>query len=84
MAATIQNRRGENGAQVCCGRCVHFSNDPAAIEVAFKGLTAMCSGHASVRSHDGLCGLHGLYLSYRDRCDDFMPTPNPRDAIARP
>lgn len=54
-----------------CGFCVHFCNAPAAIEAAFKGLTAMSSGHASVRAHDGLCDLHDLYLSYRDCCADF-------------
>jgi hypothetical protein len=78
MPATVHHPRGENGAQVCCGHCVHFRNAPAAIESAFQGLTAMCSGHASVRSHDGLCGLHDLYLSYRDRCADFTPREIPQ------
>jgi hypothetical protein len=82
MAAKIQDRRGENGAQACCGRCVHFCNDPASIESAFKGLTAMSSGHASVRSHDGLCGLHDLYLSYRDRCADFSAAEKPHCTTA--
>ena len=55
----------------CCGRCKHFRNAPAAIEAAFKGLSAMSSGHASVRAHDGLCDLHDLYLSFKDCCADF-------------
>lgn len=55
----------------CCGNCVHFCNAPAALEAAFAGLTAMSSGHASVRAHDGLCNLHEVYLSYRDYCASY-------------
>ncbi len=58
-------------AQPCCGRCVHFSNSPAAIEAVFKGLSIMSSGSASVRAQDGLCSLHGLYLPFTDCCKDF-------------
>jgi hypothetical protein len=54
-----------------CGACVHFSNDPATIEDTFRGLSAMSSGHASVRAHDGLCSLHEVYLSFRDTCGNF-------------
>jgi hypothetical protein len=53
-----------------CGQCRHFRNDPAVIEATFKGLSAMSSGHASVRAHDGLCDLHDVYLSHRDTCGD--------------
>jgi hypothetical protein len=55
----------------CCGRCVHFQNDPALIESAFRGLAAMSSGSASVRAHDGLCSRHDRYLSFRDICPEF-------------
>jgi hypothetical protein len=54
-----------------CGQCAHFCNAPAAMEAVFKGLSAMSSGYASVRAHDGLCHRHGVYLSYRDTCGDF-------------
>lgn len=54
-----------------CGRCRHFCNDPAKMEVVFRGLSAMSSGYGSVRDHDGLCDLHEVYLSYRDTCADF-------------
>jgi hypothetical protein len=88
MAANVQQQGGQTTAQRCCGHCVHFCNDPAAIEAAFKGLSAMSSGHASVRSHDGLCHMHDLYLSYRDCCADFSAADileNPAGkAIARP
>jgi hypothetical protein len=60
----------------CCGQCAHFCNAPAAIEAAFLGLTAMSSGNASVRAHDGLCDRHDLYLSYRDCCADFSAAGN--------
>ena len=32
-----------------CQQCAHFNNDPAFIEGAYRGLTAMSSGFASVR-----------------------------------
>ena len=63
--------------QRCCGLCRSFSNDPAEIEATFKGLTAMSSGYASVRSQDGLCARHGVYLSFRDVCLDFEPQKAP-------
>ncbi|MEI9897271.1 MAG: hypothetical protein WDN28_26270 [Chthoniobacter sp.] len=61
--------------QRCCGHCVHFRNDPATIESAFPGLTAMSSGSASVRAQDGLCHRHDLYLSFHDLCADFVSGP---------
>lgn len=56
-----------------CGACRHFSNAPAALEAAFPGLTAMSSGHASVRAEDGLCARRDLYLSARATCAGFEP-----------
>ena len=55
----------------CCGRCRHFDNRPETLEKAYPGMTAMGSGHASVRVQDGLCLLHDRYLSYHDVCGDF-------------
>jgi hypothetical protein len=60
-------------AKRCCGRCVHFQNNPAAIEATFCGLTAMSSGSASVRAQDGICHRHDVYLSFHDICGDFEP-----------
>jgi hypothetical protein len=54
-----------------CANCVHFQNDPAALEKAWPGLTSMSSGFASVRAQDGLCNRHDLYLSDFDGCGDF-------------
>ena len=51
-----------------CGNCLHFENDPAAIERECAGLTALGSGFASVRANDGFCRLHDLYVSTRDTC----------------
>ena len=61
----------------CCGRCTHFRNAPADLEAAFPGRSAMSSGHASVRAHDGLCDSHGVYLSFRDCCAEFAAAEPP-------
>jgi hypothetical protein len=55
-----------------CVDCLHFRNDPATIERAFPGLSAMGSAGADVRACDGLCELHGVYLSFSDRCAQFQ------------
>lgn len=57
----------------CCGSCRHFDNAPESLEAAFPGLTAMGSGHASVRAADGLCQKRGLYLPPQDLCGKFTP-----------
>jgi len=54
-----------------CLDCRHFCNDPAAIERAFPGLTAMGSGYADVRANDGLCDRHGVYLALTNGCEQF-------------
>jgi hypothetical protein len=63
-----------------CVHCVHFQNDPALLEGAFPGLTAMSSGYASVRAQDGLCRLHGIYLCAWDRCPHFVSRAMPDHA----
>ena len=42
------------------------------VEAAYRGLTAMSSGFASVRDRDGFCCYHQLYLSARDSCPDLQ------------
>jgi hypothetical protein len=59
-----------NSGPVCQG-CSYFQNNPAAIEKAYPGLTAMSSGFASVRDSDGICNYHQIYLSARDCCPQF-------------
>ena len=54
-----------------CRDCVHFRNDPAYLENAFKGLSAMSSAWGSVCADDGLCLLHGRHLSADASCDKF-------------
>jgi len=56
-----------------CGTCRHFRNDPAYLEKALPGLTSFSSGHASVRSDDGLCAEHDLYLSSNSTCPRYAP-----------
>jgi len=65
------SRQSATASEGRCAGCIHFCNDPAALEGVFANLTAMSSGYASVKAHDGLCQLHGWYLSCRDTCPDF-------------
>lgn len=51
--------------------CTHFRNDPAFLEQAFGGLTSLGSAYASVRAEDGICLLHGRYLTARASCPEF-------------
>ncbi len=45
-----------------CQHCVHFDDDPAAIEAAIPGLIMLGSAYASARGHAGLCQARGLFL----------------------
>lgn len=56
-----------------CRNCRHFRNDPAYLEAAIKGLSALSSAYASVRGDDGLCLAHDRYLSADAGCRDFRP-----------
>jgi hypothetical protein len=56
-----------------CQHCAYFQNDPALIEEAYRGLTVMSSGFASVRDRDGFCDYNQLYLSAWDSCPYFAP-----------
>jgi hypothetical protein len=54
-----------------CASCVHFRNDPAFLETAFKGLTSLSSGYGSTRGDDGICLKHDRYLSARASCGQY-------------
>jgi hypothetical protein len=54
-----------------CLACVHFRNDPASVEKAFSGLTSLSSAYGSTSADDGLCLLHGRYLTARSWCGQF-------------
>jgi hypothetical protein len=60
-----------------CGHCAHFRNDPAFLEVAFGGLNALSSARGSVRGNDGVCVVHGRYLTAGASCPKFEPCPHP-------
>ena len=60
-----------------CLDCRHFSNSPAFLEQAFKGLASLSSGYASVRKDDGICEEHGLYLSAMASCERFAARQRP-------
>ncbi|MGB6452621.1 MAG: hypothetical protein WBE92_17870 [Steroidobacteraceae bacterium] len=56
-----------------CADCRHFDNAPESLERAIPGLKVMGSGYGAVRAEDGLCEVHGRYLSADYRCADFDP-----------
>ena len=69
------------GAGPVCKYCTHFNNDPADIEKAYPGLTALSSAFASVRHQDGFCDHHQFYLSSLDSCMQFMAEGEPGGKI---
>jgi len=73
--AAMQTRQAsaqtEQGAAGLCRDCASFSSSAAALEQAFPGLTSMGSGFGSVRWGDGLCAVHGRYLSCVSSCGSF-------------
>jgi hypothetical protein len=72
IAGAASMSASDTGASApSCQNCAHFENDPALIEAAYRGLTAMSSGFASVRDRDGFCNYNQLYLSARDSCPHF-------------
>ena len=54
-----------------CVVCVHFVNDPAAIEAMIPGLAILGSARASVRANDGFCVLHDRMADPEDSCGGF-------------
>ena len=65
-----------------CRACAHFRNDPAYLEAAFAGMSAMSSAWGSTRAEDGLCLKHDRYLSADAGCRDFTPPPAPAPRVA--
>jgi len=59
--------------QASCRSCTHFRNDPKYLEAEFPGWTALGSAYGSTRAEDGICGLHGIYLSARQWCAQHEP-----------
>lgn len=59
------------GKDASCAGCTSFRNDADHLEQAFPGLTALSSGRGSVRSTDGICARHDLYLPSIARCNDY-------------
>ena len=55
----------------CCLRCAHFRNNPTYLEQAYKGLSCLGSGYASVRKDDGICLKHDIYLCADNWCLNF-------------
>ncbi|SRR5579883_2735411 len=54
-----------------CGSCCHFQNEPSFLEAEIAGLSALASAYASVRSDDGICGLHDTLTSAKFCCPQY-------------
>ena len=64
-----------------CGHCDSFRGDAKDLELLLPGLAALSSGHASVRSDDGICVRHDRFVAAKSSCADFSPLAagKPRD-----
>jgi len=56
-----------------CRTCIHFHNDPHHLERSFPGWRSLGSAFGSTCADDGICELHGLYLSARQSCEYHAP-----------
>jgi hypothetical protein len=65
-----------------CRACAHFRNDPAYLEAAFAGYSAMSSAWGCTRAEDGICLRHDRYLSADAGCADFTPAEAPIGAVS--
>jgi hypothetical protein len=55
----------------CCATCAHFRSDPRELEKRIPGLGSLGSAFAAVRSADGLCERHHLYLAASACCTGY-------------
>ena len=60
-------------ADICCGTCVHFIDDPADFESAFPGILILSSGQGDSRGNQGLCRVHERLLVPDASCERFEP-----------
>ncbi len=51
-----------------CRNCRHFTDAAAVLEAAMPGLSSLSSAYATVRSGDGICGLHERYIAATCTC----------------
>jgi hypothetical protein len=54
-----------------CASCENFCGHAAELEKEIPGILCMGSAYSSVRSADGLCGLHGRYLPASSSCSAY-------------
>ncbi|MCE5264360.1 MAG: hypothetical protein LLG97_12600 [Deltaproteobacteria bacterium] len=54
-----------------CGVCDHFTDDPAVLEAAFKGINALSSVRGESRGDGGICRCHDRYLLPVHHCPEF-------------
>jgi hypothetical protein len=71
------------GRDASCCSCAHFRNDAKYLEAEFPGWTALGSAYGSTRAEDGICGLHGIYLSATQCCSQHKPNRgSPSQSVA--
>lgn len=69
-----------------CQHCIHFDDDPAAIEAEFPRMTMLGSAYASARGHAGLCNALDRFLDPMPArcCTSFAPRADPSRPEATP
>lgn len=55
-----------------CGDCEHFTDAPAVLEEAFKGINSLSSVYGCSRGDAGICLFHDQYLLPVHSCSDFQ------------
>jgi len=58
-------------ASPSCLTCKHFDQAPADLEAALPGLSSLSSAYAAVRCDDGICAVHGRYVTASSVCPAF-------------
>lgn len=61
----------DHRGRYACGRCDHFSTDPALLERELPGLAVFSSAAAAIRADDGLCLKHNRIINGQRRCASF-------------
>jgi len=66
-----------------CASCLHFVDDPQALEARFVGIGALSSAFGSTRGRDGICLLESTFHDPEPACPNFTHRVISPDAPAR-
>jgi hypothetical protein len=67
-----------------CASCVHFVDDPQALESRFAGIGALSSAFGSTRGRDGICLRESTFHDPEPACPSFTPRVIPPAGVAEP